>query len=62
MGDGRDVETAGLLVEQIEQAEVGKRLDGHTRDVDERIVDIERLVEYLAGPNEECQTFMGSID
>jgi hypothetical protein len=51
---GRHVQTFGLVVDEIEQAQVRKRLDGHARDIRERFVDFQGTVKHLPGSNEQC--------
>ena len=46
---GGDEEPVGALVEQIEEAQVGKRLNGKPGDVVKRLRDIERLVKDISG-------------
>ena len=62
MRAGCDVEPVGLLVAQIEQAQVGERLDGHSGDVEKRLFDFERAVKHLACPYEKREALVGTVD
>jgi hypothetical protein len=58
----RDVEPIGMLVDQIEETQIGERFDGHLCDVIERLVDLEGPVKHLTRTDEERETLLRPID
>ena len=58
---GGNEEAVGALVEQIENAQVGKRFNGKPGDVVERLRDIERLMKDISGSHKQCEPLLVAV-
>jgi hypothetical protein len=48
----------GAFVDQVEKAEIGKRLDGQARDVVEGCCNLKRLMKNFAGTDKKVEPFL----
>ena len=61
MGAGRHVQSRRIIVDHVEQTQIGKRLDRHAGDVIERFLDFERTMEHLTRSNEQGKALLRPV-